>query len=153
MRRFTAIAVIVSILAASAGELVHACVMDAMDVQPQPMTEPMAEAMAEAMVEARAETAAEPAAEPAAGMPCHGDGEQPEPSAPSHGAMDCCDDGSAASLCIDCLCTAVSMPLSALENPAPEAVPAPARHLPPLSAESPPERPPEYLLRPPIRLS
>ena len=37
--------------------------------------------------------------------------------------------------------------------PPPEALPAPARHLPPLSAESPPERPPEYLLRPPIRLS
>ncbi len=141
MRRFTAIAVIVSILAASAGELVHACVMDAMDVQHQPTAE------------ATAEPAAEPPAEPAAGMPCHGDGEQPEPSAPPHDAMDCCDDGSAASLCIDCLCTAVSMPLSALENAAPEALPAPARHLPPLSAESPPERPPEYLLRPPIRLS
>ncbi len=137
MRRFTAIAVIVSILAASAGELVHACVMDAMDVP----------------LQSTAKATAEPPAEPAAGMPCHGDGEQPEPSAPPHGAMDCCDEGSAASLCIDCLCTAVSMPLSALENAAPEALPAPARHLPPLSAESPAERPPEYLLRPPIRLS
>ena len=141
MRRFTAIAVIVSILAASAGELVHACVMDGMDVLPQPAAE------------STAKPAAGTPAEPATGMPCHGDGAQPEPSAPAHGAMDCCDDGTAASLCIDCLCTAVSMPLSALENAAPEALPAPARHLPPLSAESPPERPPEYLLRPPIRRS
>lgn len=127
-------AVILGILAASAGELVHACAMGFL---------PEAEAPAEAA------------------MPCHG-GDKHAPQAaghamdmdPSGDAMDCCDDaGPAPGACIDCLCTAVSMPLSALETVLPQASPAPTRHALPLSAAPPPERPPEYLLRPPISVS
>jgi hypothetical protein len=141
MRRLTAIAVIVSILAASAGELAHAC---AMDVLPQPV----------------AQTAGAVANDGDAAMPCHGAG----PQAAGHAAdqtmyqsmdqtMDCCDQDAPAAHCIDCLCTAVSMPLSALETAIPQALPAPARHALPLSAAPPPERAPEYLLRPPIVVS
>lgn len=141
MRRLTAIAVIVSILAASAGELAHACVMD---VLPQPAVQ----------------TAGAVANDGDAAMPCHGAG----PQATGHAGdqsmdqtmdrtMDCCDQGAPATHCIDCLCTAVSMPLSALETAIPQALPAPARHALPLSAALPRERAPEYLLRPPIVVS
>lgn len=83
-----------------------------------------------------------------ADMPCHGE-EQPS----SGESMDCCDDPtSTAGVCVDCLCTAVSMPLTALEADAVQAVPGPVQHRMPLSAAPPPERPPEFLLRPPIVL-
>ncbi|WP_405230271.1 hypothetical protein [Lentisalinibacter sediminis] len=137
MRRLTAIAVIVSILAASAGELAHAC---AMDLAPQPA----------------AQTAGALANDGDAAMPCHGARPQAAAQAMAEGMaqnMDCCDQDVPAAHCIDCLCTAVSMPLSALETAIPQALPAPARHALPLSAAPPPERPPEYLLRPPIVLS
>lgn len=137
MRRLTAIAVIVSILAASAGELAHAC---AMVVLPQPA----------------AQTAGVIANDGDAAIPCHG--AEPQPAGLSmeqsmDQTMDCCDQDAPATHCIDCLCTAVSMPLSALETAIPQALPAPARHALPLSAAPPPERAPEYLLRPPIVVS
>jgi len=139
MHRLTAIAVILSILAASAGELVHACTMADL---PQP------------------------AASAASDMPCHGTREksdgrsmheaaEPEAAGPamdSMDSMDCCDDAGVAT-CFDCLCTAVSMPLSALQTAMPDSVPVSLRHAPALSTEPPPERPPEYLLRPPISIS
>jgi len=149
MRTLTAIAVIVSILAASAGELAHAC---AMDVLPQPA----------------AQTIAAAASDGDSAMPCHGTDPQPAgvtmdpPLDPSMDpsmdqstdqTMDCCDQDAPAAHCIDCLCTAVSMPLSALEWAVAQALPAPARHALPLSAAPPPERAPEYLLRPPIVVS
>ncbi len=130
MRRLTAIAVIVSILAASAGEFVQACTMA---VLPQPA------AKAVGGVGNGADAA----------MPCHGTDRQPAGHAMDP-SMDCCDEDATAAHCIDCLCTAVSMPLSALETAIPQALPAPARPALPLSAAPPPERAPEYLLRPPI---
>jgi len=137
MHRLTAIAVIVSILAASAGELAHAC---AMDLLPQPAVQTVGAA----------------ANDGNASMPCHG----AEPQSAGHAmdqsmdqSMDCCDEDAPATHCIDCLCTAVSMPLSALETAIPQALPAPARHALPLPAAPPPDRPPEYLLRPPILVS
>jgi len=133
MRRLTAIAVIVSILAASAGELAHAC---AMDVLPQPA----------------AKTLGAAADGGDSGMPCHGADRQPADHAMER-SMDCCDEDAPPTHCIDCLCTAVSMPLSALETAIPQALPAPTRHALPLSAVPPPERAPEYLLRPPIVVS
>lgn len=133
MRRLTAIAVIVSILAASAGELVHARTMD---VLPQPA------AKAVGGVDNDGDAA----------MPCHGTDRQPAGHAMDQ-SMDCCDEAAPAAHCIDCLCTAVSTPLSALETAIPQALPAPARHALPLSAAPPPERAPEYLLRPPIIIS
>jgi len=137
MRRLTAIAVIVSILAASAGELAHAC---AMDVLPQPA----------------AQTIAAAASDGDSAMPCHG--AEPQPAGltmdpPMDQNMDCCDQDAPATHCIDCLCTAVSMPLSALETAMPQDLPPAARHALPLSAAPPPERAPEYLLRPPIVVS
>lgn len=130
MHRLTAIVVIVSILAASAGEFAHACTMG--------------------------EQA--PPAVSAAVMPCHGDDGQSDGHAahrtddPAMESMDCCGDAGAPT-CFDCLCTAVSMPLSALETAIPQSLPASLRHALPLSAGPPPERPPEYLLRPPINVS
>jgi hypothetical protein len=134
MHRLTAIAVILSILAASAGELVHACTMADMP---------------------------RPAASAAPAMPCHGAEGQSgrhsmhaaaEPGMEAMDSMDCCDDAGVAT-CFDCLCTAVSMPLSALETAMPDSAPVSLRHAPALSTVPPPERPPEYLLRPPISVS
>ncbi|WP_405231950.1 hypothetical protein [Lentisalinibacter salinarum] len=141
MRRLTAIAVIVSILAASAGELAHAC---AMDILPQPAAKSVGAAVNDGD----------------AAMPCHGAERQTAGHVMDQSmdrsmdrSMNCCDEDGPATHCIDCLCTAVSMPLSALESAIAQALPAPARHALPLSAAPPPERAPEYLLRPPIVVS
>jgi hypothetical protein len=88
----------------------------------------------------------EPASSAQAEMPCHGQ----SPSTADE-VMDCCDDeATAAGVCTDCLCSAFGTPFSTLENASQQATKMVARHNLPLSAAPPPERPPEFLLRPPI---
>lgn len=127
MRRFTAIAVILGVLAATGGEPLHACVMTD---EPEPAAE------AHAMK-----------------MPCHGVAEAASPQSPES-PMDCCDGhDAAADACADCLCAAAATPASALETLTASPVPVSSAYVSPLRVASPPERPPEFLLRPPISVS
>lgn len=126
MRRFTAIAVILGMLAATGGEPLHACAT---------MDEPPPAAEAHAMK-----------------MPCHGD--RATEAAPPEPAMDCCDGHDiGAEPCVDCLCTGAATPASALETLIASPVLLPSAYVSPLRVASPPERPPEFLLRPPISVS
>ncbi len=74
--------------------------------------------------------------------PCHGRDESP--------ARDCCDEDGGQHLCLDCACAAIASPASV-----PEAAPAPAAPCPAAYPSldrpaTPPDEPPDNLLRPPI---